>query len=88
MRFRIKEEKGFLMYIGLIFAVAIILFLAYYLFNTYYKKPSFEESIQESLSTQGIDSSNYRSVVDSTRKKVDDIERQMLEYEKQLGEIK
>jgi len=84
MRFYSFKKDGFLMYIGLLLAVAIILMLFFYLFNTYYKSPSVDGSTQKTLSTHGIDSTSYQSVVDSTREKVKDIEQQMLEREQQL----
>jgi hypothetical protein len=83
-----KDENGFLMYIGLLFAVAIILILCYYLFNTYYKKPAFDEPTQKSLSSQDIDTSSYQSIVDDTRKKVKELEKQLLERQEQLQNIK
>ncbi|MFH1655715.1 MAG: hypothetical protein ABH954_03800 [Candidatus Omnitrophota bacterium] len=79
-----EDKKAFFMYISLIFAVAIILILFFYLFNTYYKGPSLDEPTQKSLSSQGIDASSYQSVVDSTREKVKDIEKQLLEREERL----
>jgi len=76
------------MYIGLLFAVAIILILCYHLFKSYYKKPILDDSTEKSLSSQGIDTSSYHSIVDDTRRKVKDIEKKLLEQEQELQDTK
>ncbi len=70
--------------LGLLLTLGIILLLFYLAMNTYFKKPAVDKETQDSLSGQGIDASSYTTVMDSTKKKVKEIENQMSDYEKQL----
>ena len=39
-------------------------------------KPSLDQETQKVMSEQGIDSSNYQSLIDSSKKKLQDIQEQ------------
>ncbi|MFH1339311.1 MAG: hypothetical protein ABIH40_05670 [Candidatus Omnitrophota bacterium] len=61
--------------------------LFYLVLNTYFKKPSIDKEAEKPLSEQGIDATNYQTILDSTKKKVEDINKQLLEREKQLKDL-
>lgn len=84
-RGRIKEFKGGFTFIGLLLVLAIILFLFYKAINLYFKKTSINEETEKTLLEQGIDTANYRSIVDSTKEKIQDIQTQRT---KELENIK
>lgn len=81
MNYYLRDKRGFLTLLGLIFTLAIICWLFYILMNTYFKRLPTNKSLQGQgvdLSGQGIDATNYQSVTDSTRKKIEDINKQRL----------
>jgi predicted membrane protein len=84
MKYFYKERNGFFTILGTLLAVAIILFLCYLLLNNYFKKPLLDNKTQGVLSEQGINTSNYRTILDSTKDKLKDIEKQALNREGQL----
>ncbi len=86
MRYFLKNEKGFLSLLGLLFTLAIILFVCYIMINTYLRKPISDKSTEKVISEQNIDTSSYQSIVDTTRKRVQDIEKQAEERQNQLLE--
>jgi len=69
-----KLKAGF-MYIELLLVLAIVMFIAFKVFNLYFK-PSLDKETQRAISTQGIDSTSPKSIVDSTKKKLQDIQHQ------------
>ena len=80
----LRNEKGFLSLIGLLVALAIISFLCYNFLTVYFKKPVFDQQTQESLKQQGMDVSNYQTVLDSARKTVEKVNKQQADYQEQL----
>lgn len=76
-------DRGFGL-IGLILAVAIVCFMVFFVLKTYVHNPVVDERTQKALSEQGIDASSQRAVLDSTREKMRDINKQILDREKQL----
>ncbi|MFC1703519.1 hypothetical protein ACFL1E_01870 [Candidatus Omnitrophota bacterium] len=81
-----KAKEGFMSMIGLLFAVAIIAVLCYFVVTTYVKPPVADTSVQEAASQAGIDTSNYKSVLETTKTTVKDIEKQQMDRQKQLGD--
>ena len=77
-------KKGFFSLLGLLLTVLIIGVLCYFLLNVYLKRPLFNAETKKSLSEQGIDSSSYQSTLDSTRKEIRNINRKILEREKEI----
>ena len=86
MKKYIKQRKGFFTIIGILLALIIALFLCYKGFNAYYGKTGIKESTKQSLSEQGIDTTSHQSVLESVRMKTKDIERQIVDREKQILE--
>ena len=73
-----KIKAGF-MFIELLLVMAIIMFIAFKAFKLYFKNPSFDKETQKFISEEGIDATNYKSIIDSTKKKLHDIQEQQKE---------
>lgn len=73
-----KLKAGF-MYIELLLVLAIVIFIASKVFKLYFKKTSFDKEAQRVISIQGIDTASPKSIVDSTRKKLQDIQNQHMD---------
>ena len=73
------------MFIELLLVLAIIMFVAFTVFKLYFKKPSLNKETQRVISEQGIDTASSRSIIDSTQKKLQDIQGQRME---ELGNTK
>lgn len=79
MIYYLRDKKGFLLLLELIFTLAIICFLVYMTLNIYFKRPSLNnKEVNKALSEQGIDTSNYQEIKDTIIKKMDDINKQRL----------
>jgi competence protein ComGC len=70
-----KFKAGF-MFIELLLVLAIIMFIAYKVINVYFKKPSLDKETQKFISEQGIDATNYKSIIDSTKDNLKGIQNQ------------
>ena len=85
---RIGNSKGFFTLLGLLIVVAIICVLNYKSFSVYFNPHPIDEATNRALTREGIDTSSYRSIKDTTRKKIDDITRQRTQqidqFKKQL----
>ncbi len=73
------------MFIELLLALAIIMFIAFKVFNVYFKKPSLDKETQRFISEQGIDTTSHKSTIDSTRDKLEDIQTKHID---ELNKIK
>jgi flagellar biogenesis protein FliO len=73
-----KIKTGF-MFIELLLVLAIIMFIAFKVFKLYFKKSSLDKETQRAISEQGIDTTSSRSIIDSTRRKLRDIQDQHME---------
>jgi len=77
-------DSGFASLIGLLITLALMCLLVYIAFNTYFKTPVTDKETKKSLSQQGIDSSSYKTILDSSRNKVKDIQKQLKEQTEEL----
>jgi len=68
-----KIKTGF-MFIELLLVLAITMFIAFKVFKLYFKNPSLNKETQRVISEQGIDTTSYKSTIDSTRDKLEDIQ--------------
>jgi uncharacterized protein YneF (UPF0154 family) len=68
-----KIKTGF-MFIELLLVLAIIMFIAFKVFKLYFKNPSLNKETQRVISEQGIDTTSYKSTIDSTRDKLENIQ--------------
>ncbi len=73
---RSKKRKTGFMFIELLLVLAIIMFLAFKVFKLYFKKSSLNKETQQVISEQGIDTTSPKSIIDSTRNKLKDIQNQ------------
>jgi hypothetical protein len=73
-----KIKAGF-MFIEILLVMAIIMFIAFKVFKLYFKQPSLDRESQKVISEQGINTSTYKSVIDSTRNKLQDIQDKHLD---------
>ncbi|MFH0827023.1 MAG: hypothetical protein V1923_03940 [Candidatus Omnitrophota bacterium] len=73
-----KNKAGF-MFLELLLALAIMMFIAFKVFNLYFKKPSLNEETQKVISEQGIDTTSPKLFIDSTKKRLQDIQDQRME---------
>ena len=71
-----KKIKAGFMLIELLVVLAIIMFIASKAFKSYFTKPSLDQETQKVISKQGIDTTSYQSLVDSSKKKLQDIQKQ------------
>lgn len=74
-------KKAFASLIGLILSLFIIAVLFCVLRNVYFKKSpmDMDKRTRESLLQEGVDTTSYRTIVDTTREKVKGINKKMLE---------
>ncbi len=82
-----KDRRGFTL-LGLLLAIAIVCVLYYIAVNTYFKKPILDKSTEKSLSEQGIDISSHQAILESTKEKLEDINKKLLNKSRQIEDIK
>ncbi len=73
-----KNKRGF-MYLEILLVLAIIIFAGFKVFKAYYKSPTINKETQKIMIEQGIDTTNYKTTVDSYRDKLEDIQKKHLE---------
>jgi hypothetical protein len=69
----------------MLLAFAITCFLSYFAWNTYFRKSPFDKDTQGALNKEGINTSNYQSVLDSTKNKLKDIQSQAAKQMEEVG---
>lgn len=79
-----KIKTGFML-IELLVALAIIMFIVFKVLSPHFIKPSLDKETQKVISEQGIDTTSYKSTIDSTRNKLRDIQKQ---HDDELNQIK
>ena len=72
--------------IEIIIVTAIIAFLAAKLLKTNFLSPATNKTLKEQYQGQGIDTSTPKTIVDSTRKKIDEINQQAAKRQKEMEE--
>ena len=78
-----KIKAGFML-IEVLVVLVIIMFIASKAFKLYFMKPSLDKESQKVISGQGIDTTSYQPLIDSSKKKLQDIQDQHM---KELGNI-
>lgn len=79
-----KINTGFML-IELLAVLAIIMFIAFKALKPYFMKPSLNKETQKVISGQVIDTASSKSLIDSTRNKLRDIQNQ---HNDELNQIK
>jgi len=83
VRGTLNRETGFSL-IGMLLALIIIAILYLIAIKVYFKGPVIDEETKEFLTEQGIESDDYRGVVESTRHKMDKVNKEIERREKHL----
>lgn len=79
-----RNRKGYFALLGLIVSLAVALIIVFILFNINSSHPIINKDTKKTFLEQGIDTSNYQAIKESTKNKMEEINRQ---YEKQLNSI-
>jgi competence protein ComGC len=82
-----KHKRGF-MFIEPLLVVAIIMFVFFQLFKIYFKKPAINKDAQKFIAEQGVDATNYKTITDTAKKQIQDLQAQYTEKLKQAEEMK
>ncbi len=83
-----SRNYGFASLLGLVITLMIICVLVYFIFNVYFKMPGVDEETKEAFSQHGIDSSSYKTILDSTQGKVQDLNKQLRDRTKAIEELR
>jgi hypothetical protein len=85
----IKEEKGqFFTLLELLLALAIIWFLASKVLTVYFKKPIADKQSSKFISEQGIDTTSSKTILATTKHRLQVIDQQLKAQEKEMENIK
>jgi hypothetical protein len=82
-----KHKLGF-MFLELLLVIGIIAFILIQGFKLYSKNPFFDKETKKVIQESGIDTTSYKSTIESTRNKVEDIQNKHLEEIDKLDEKK
>lgn len=84
----LTSEKGFVLLVGILITAIIIAVLFFLMLKIYIKGPSVKKETAEIMEEAGIDTSDYKGVLESTKNKIDDLNKQSADrayqYEKYL----
>ena len=83
-----KLKGSFLTLLEILLVLLIISFLSHELLKVYFKPAALDKKTEQLLIEQNIDTTSYKTVVDSTKAKVKDVNRQLIDRVKKLEEIK
>lgn len=83
-----KNNKGFFSMVGLLLSVAIVCFLAYFALNVYFKPSPVvgDKETQTQMSQEGINTSSYQSLLDSTKERIKKVEQQELNRPNEIAD--
>ncbi|MCK4809615.1 MAG: hypothetical protein KAS99_01585 [Candidatus Omnitrophica bacterium] len=81
-------KKAFASLIGLILSLIIVAILFCILLNNYLRETPMDKETEESLSQERIDTTSYKTIVDSTREKMEDANQKLLERAKELENLR
>jgi type II secretory pathway pseudopilin PulG len=73
-----QKRAGFTL-IEIILTLGVILFVAFILLNLNFSRPTLDEETKKAVSEQGINTTNYKTLMDSARSKIQDIQKQRLD---------
>ena len=68
-----KVKTGF-MFIEFLLVLAVVMFIVLKIFKLYFNNPSLNKETQRVVSEQSIDTTSYKSTIDSVKNKVEDIQ--------------
>jgi len=73
--------------IGMLVVLAIVLFLSYFLWHSYFIKPFLNKSARQAFSAEHYDTSSIPALIKSVRNKVKEINRAVSKRQKQIEEF-
>lgn len=82
-----RFNNGFVTLIGILLTMVIICILSYTAFKVYFKGSPQRKGIVDTFSEQGLDTANYQSVLDSSRKEIERANKKVIDRAKQLEEL-
>lgn len=81
-----QKEEGFAL-LELIIVLVVIMILMYTVTKSSFLKPSIDKKAKGEFSREGIDTSSYKGILDSTRSKVDAINQRLSDRYKQMDDL-
>lgn len=72
---QIRKTAGFA-FIELVLALLTIVFLYYLMSKFYFKRSALNKEVEQTLVQQGIDTTNYKTILDSAKAKLANIQEQ------------
>ena len=73
-----KIKAGF-MFLEILLVLAIIMFIAFKVFKLYFKNPPIDKETQRVITEQGINTTTYKSIINSTKDKLEDIQNKHID---------
>ena len=70
-----KIKTGFML-IEFLLVLVIIMFVVFKVWDIYFKKLALNKETQKVMTEQGVDTTNYKTISDSIKNKVEDIQSQ------------
>jgi type II secretory pathway pseudopilin PulG len=74
MNIRTFNNKGFIGLLEILITTAIIGVLMYFMLKHYSGAPAIDKETKKAMSEQGIDSTNYKTIIDTARTSVQAIQ--------------
>jgi competence protein ComGC len=79
-----RNNKGFIGLLEILLAIVIIGFLMFFMLKRYTATPVLDKDTKKAMSEQGIDSTNYKTIVDTTRTSVQAIQEKEAQRLKEI----
>jgi hypothetical protein len=70
-----RRIKAGFMLIEILLALAAIIFIVFKVSKLYLKPPVLNQQTQKIIAEQGIDTTSYKTIIDSTSNRVEDIQK-------------
>ena len=82
-----KDTKKAFVFLEILLVLIVISFLVYIALKTYFKKPTMDKDTEKFFTEQGVNTTNPKTILDSVKGKVKEINRQQLDYEKNMKNL-
>ncbi len=83
----LANDKGFFSILGILLALALLFFGAYYMINVYFGKGP-GGGVSAGSASSGEPASNYQSVIQSTKDNINKMNSKTMEQLQQVDELK